>query len=218
MCLPNYTKRFAQSQSHKLSEDQHKLAAELTLGLCLLCIRASGWQGFGRKQRTRFTAEANHARAAVCPICFPGNRCILEGNLKGIPLKMIYREWTAETGKKKSFLQFRKKQSLRKTPKCAAAERRCDTTVTHMQIMCGCRFFIFFYQQFAKKKDTVFVEKVRRISVWSFTRQIYAKICSIGLCLSKYTSMYHVFLMFNPLYERMALSFFLILFLNESVH
>lgn len=46
----------AQSRTHKLSEDQHKLAAEMTPWFRLLCIRVSGWQSFGREQRTRFTA------------------------------------------------------------------------------------------------------------------------------------------------------------------
>lgn len=44
--LSNYTKSLTQSQSHKLSEDQHKLAAEMTLGalfIMYMCVYLRSW-------------------------------------------------------------------------------------------------------------------------------------------------------------------------------
>lgn len=150
MCLPNYTKRLAQSQSRKLSEDKHKLAAEMTLGLCL-SIRASGWQGFGRKQRTRFTAKANHAGAAVCPICFPGNRCILEVRVrkpeKNTSENYLYRMDSWE-GKKALFCSSERNRAWGKTPKCAHSSRRtkvwyyCNTYANHTRMQVFHSFFI----------------------------------------------------------------------------
>lgn len=65
--LSNYTKSpiLTESQLHQLSEDQHKLAAEMTLCALFImymcvCVELGG-TGVGRNWCERFTAEGNPA-------------------------------------------------------------------------------------------------------------------------------------------------------------
>lgn len=92
---------------------------------------------------------------AVCPVCFPGNSCIfgshhrVKKSWKGIPLKMIFPEWTAERRGEILSAAVRGREPETKIKKkntkmcnTAAAERRCDDTV---QVTRRHRFFILFF-------------------------------------------------------------------------
>lgn len=91
--LSNYTKSpiLTESQLHQLSEDQHKLAAEMTLCalfIMYMCVCGAGWHWCWQELVWEIYSWRQSC-LAVLPICFPGDGCISEvvGKRGG---KMLY--------------------------------------------------------------------------------------------------------------------------------